>query len=59
MGRGGELDAVQDVGIGLWLVLAGGVLALIGGFFPTTRTVASSTTVRDVDDDDHTTHTHT
>jgi hypothetical protein len=59
MGRAGELDAVQDVGIGLWLVLAGGVLALIGGFFPTTRTVASSTTVRDVDDDDHTTHTHT
>jgi hypothetical protein len=63
MGRGGELDAVQDVGMGLWLVLAGGALALIGGFFPTTRTVAASSTVRDVDvdddDDDHTTTTHT
>jgi hypothetical protein len=64
MGRGGELGSVQDVGMGLWLVLAGGVLALIGGFFPTTRTVAASTTVReadddDHDDDDHTTHTHT
>jgi hypothetical protein len=54
---------VQDVGMGLWLVLAGGALALIGGFFPTTRTVAASSTVRDVDvdddDDDHTTTTHT
>jgi hypothetical protein len=61
MGRGGELDSVQDVGMGLWLVLAGGVLALIGGFFPTTREVASSTRVHDVDDDDddHTTTTHT
>jgi hypothetical protein len=63
MGRSGSLDTLQDVGTGLWLVLAGGVLALIGGFFPTTRTVASSTKVRDVDvdDDDHddTTHTHT
>jgi hypothetical protein len=60
MGRGGELDGAQDVGMGLWLVLAGNVLALIGGFFPTTRTVAASTTVHDVDDeDDHTTHTHT
>ena len=62
MGRSGNLDGVQDVGMGLWLVLAGGVLALIGGFFPTTRTVAASTSVHDTDDDDdhdHTTHTHT
>jgi hypothetical protein len=63
MGRNGNLDGVQDVGMGLWLVLAGGVLALIGGFFPTTRTVAASTSVHDTDDDDddhdHTTHTHT
>jgi hypothetical protein len=67
MGRGGELDGLEDVGIGLWLVLAGGALALIGGFFPTTRTVAVAerTTDADVDhdDDDHehgsATHTHT
>jgi hypothetical protein len=62
MGRNGSLDGVQDVAMGLWLVLAGGVLALIGGFFPTTRTVAASTSVHDTDDDDdhdHTTHTHT
>jgi hypothetical protein len=63
MGRSGQLDTLQDVGIGLWLVFAGGVLALIGGFFPTTRTVAASSTTRDtdVDDDDATatTHTHT
>ena len=62
MGRGGELDSVQDVGMGLWLVLAGGALALIGGFFPTTRTVEATSTVRDVDvddDDDDTTTTHT
>jgi hypothetical protein len=59
MGRNGDLDTVRDVGMGLWLVLAGGVLALIGGFFPTTRTVASSTRVHEVDDDDGTTHTHT
>lgn len=59
MGRNGDLDTLQDVGIGLWLVLAGGVLALIGGFFPTTRTVAASRTVRDEDADDRTMHTHT
>ena len=65
MGRSGNLDSVQDVGMGLWFVLAGGALALIGGFFPTTRTVAASTTAHDVDTDDddhdhdHTTHTHT
>ncbi len=60
LGRAGELDSLENVGIGLWLILAGGVLALIGGFFPTTRTVASST-VADTDDDDDTstTHTHT
>jgi hypothetical protein len=59
MGRSGNLDGVQDVGMGLWLVLAGGVLGLIGGFFPTTRTVAARTTVHDVDEDDSATHTHT
>jgi hypothetical protein len=63
MGRSGNLDSAQDIGMGLWFVLAGGVLALIGGFFPTTREVAASTTVHDTDDDDHdhdrSTHTHT
>jgi hypothetical protein len=60
MGRSGNLDSLQDVGIGLWFVLAGGVLALIGGFFPTTRTVAASKTVRDEDtDENHSMHTHT
>jgi hypothetical protein len=54
-GRAGSLDSLQEVGTGLWLVLAGGVLALIGGFFPTTRTVAAATTVEDTDHDD-TTH---
>ena len=58
LGRSGSLDTLQDVGIGLWLVLAGGVLALIGGFFPTTRLVASSTAVEDTDHDDTTTHSH-
>ena len=58
LGRDGSLDSLQDVGIGLWLVLAGGVLALIGGFFPTTRTVAAATTVEDTDHDDTTTHSH-
>jgi hypothetical protein len=61
MGREGSLDTLQDVGIGLWFVLAGGVLALIGGFFPSTRMVASSTasTETDTDDDDTVTHVHT
>jgi hypothetical protein len=66
-GRAGNLDTLEDVGIGLWLVLAGGILALIGGFFPTTRTVAGTTaveetdhdsTVHDHDDDDHRDHDH-
>src|SRR5918999_536412 len=57
LGRAGSLDSIENVGIGLWLVLAGGVLALIGGFFPATRTVAA-TTVEDTDTDDET-HTHT
>ncbi len=54
MGRGGSLDTLRDVGTGLWLVLAGGVIALIGGFFPTTRTVAAATQVEDTDEDDST-----
>jgi hypothetical protein len=56
-GRAGSLDSLQEIGMGLWLVLAGGVLALIGGFFPTTRTVTASTSVGDTDHDD-TTHSH-
>jgi hypothetical protein len=61
MGRQGSLDSLQDVGIGLWFVLAGGVLALIGGFFPSTRTVAASTASTDIDSDtdDRVTHSHT
>jgi hypothetical protein len=60
MGREGSLDTLQDVGIGLWFVLAGGVLALIGGFFPSTRMVASSTASTETDtDDDNVTHVHT
>ena len=65
MGRSGQLDTLEDIGIGLWLVLAGGVLALLGGFFPSTRTVAATerTVATDDDDDDHehgpSTHTHT
>jgi hypothetical protein len=57
LGRAGSLDTLQDVGIGLWLVLAGGVLALIGGFFPTTRVVAAATAVEDTDRDDTTSRT--
>lgn len=65
MGRSGELDTLVAIGIGLWLVLAGGVLALFGGFFPSTRTVTATrrTVESDVDDEDHphgpSTHTHT
>jgi hypothetical protein len=61
MGRSGALDGLQDVGIGLWLVLIGGVLALLGGFFPTTRTVERVVDSDADDDHDHgpTTHTHT
>jgi len=55
LGRAGNLDTLEDVGIGLWLILAGGVLALVGGFFPATRMVATS--VDDTDHDEHTTHT--
>jgi hypothetical protein len=53
LGREGSLDTLQDVGTGLWLVLIGGVLALIGGFFPTTRHVSGTTAVTDTDRDDH------
>jgi hypothetical protein len=60
LGRAGSLDSIEAVGIGLWLVLAGGVLALIGGFFPTTRTVAAERASVDHDDDEmETTHTDT
>ncbi len=61
LGREGSLDTLQDIGIGLWFVLAGGVLALIGGFFPSTRMVAASTasTETDTDADDNVTHVHT
>jgi hypothetical protein len=65
LGRAGDLDTLEDVGIGLWLILAGGVLALIGGFFPTTRTVATATATDETDvehdheDEDETHHAHT
>jgi hypothetical protein len=58
MGREGSLDTVENVGMGLWLVLAGGILALIGGFFPSTRTVAAATASQDTDDHDQATHAH-
>ncbi len=57
LGRSGSLDSLENVGIGLWLVLAGGILALVGGFFPTTRVVAAATAVNDTDHDE-TTHSH-
>jgi hypothetical protein len=56
-GRAGNLDTLEDVGLGLWMVLAGGVLALIGGFFPTTRMV-TATAVEEDTDRTTTTHTH-
>jgi hypothetical protein len=37
---------VSNVGIGLWVVLAAGVVALIGGFFGTRPTAVASTTAR-------------
>jgi uncharacterized protein YciI len=55
MGREGSLDTLEDVGMGLWFVLTGGVLALIGGFFPATRVVAGSTTSMDAEADEATT----
>src|SRR5262245_24824642 len=58
LGREGSLDAIGDVGIGLWFVLAGGVLALIGGFLPTTRTVDAVDRSEDVDTDVDTVHSH-
>jgi hypothetical protein len=54
LGREGSLDTIADVGIGLWFVLAGGVLALIGGFFPTTRTVAAAHRAEGTDADTET-----
>jgi hypothetical protein len=58
-GRAGNLDTLSDVGLGLWMVLAGGVLALIGGFFPTTRTVTATSVEEDTDHTtSHTTHDH-
>ena len=57
LGRSGSLDTLANVGLGLWLVLAGGLLALIGGFFPATRRVAASTAVEDIDHEDAT-HSH-
>jgi hypothetical protein len=57
LGREGSLDTLEDVGIGLWFVLAGGVLALIGGFLPATRTVDAVDRSKDVDTDVDTVHT--
>ena len=57
LGRAGSLDSLSDVGLGLWFVLAGGVLALIGGFFPTTRAVAATHRSEDTDTDTETTRT--
>ena len=58
MGREGSLDSLEAVGMGLWLVLAGGVLALIGGFFPSTRTVATAIAAEDTDEHDRSSHSH-
>ena len=60
-GRAGNLDTLEDVGLGLWMVLAGGVLALIGGFFPTTRVVTATAVDEDTDHTttmSHATHDH-
>jgi hypothetical protein len=59
LGRAGSLDSTSDIGTGLWLVLAGGVLALIGGFFPAMRSIASTTSVAETDTDDDVDHRHT
>jgi hypothetical protein len=56
-GRAGNLDTLEDVGLGLWMVLAGGVLALIGGFFPSTRTVVATATEEDTEHRTTTSHT--
>jgi hypothetical protein len=58
LGREGSLDTIEDVGLGLWFVLAGGVLALIGGFLPSTRTVDAVDRSVDVDSDVDRVHTH-
>ena len=58
LGREGSLDSLRDIGIGLWFVLAGGVLALIGGFLPATRTVDAVDRTEDVDTDVDTVHTN-
>jgi hypothetical protein len=53
MGRSGSLDSLEVIGIGLWFVFAGGLLALIAGFFPATRTVKARTATVDRDKDHH------
>jgi hypothetical protein len=63
------MNIVDTVQVGLWLVVAGGALALIAGFVPATRVVARTTPptgeVVNVDrdrtvvaDDDDTVHVH-
>ncbi len=39
MARAQGFSLPQDIGIGLWVLLAGSVLAVIAGFVPTTRVV--------------------
>lgn len=43
-GEGAFQTGIGNVGIGMWLVLAGGILALIGGFLVGRRTVVTTTT---------------
>lgn len=63
------MNIVDTAQVGLWLIVAGGALALIAGFVPATRVVARTTPatgeVVDVDrdrtviaDDDDTVHVH-
>lgn len=60
------MDIVNAAEVGLWLIVAGGALALIAGFVPATRVVARTTPATDevvnrdrtVVDDDDTVHVH-
>src|SRR5206468_2952982 len=41
LGRSNGVSLPPDIGIGLWLILAGGVLAVAAGFLPESRVVTA------------------